>query len=91
MEKLGELTKIGDYDFVQELRPRGRDNRLNSYSSRFGFGSFPMHTDFAHWFIPPRYVVLRCVVGAKDVKTQVLDGGAILKKLGKEQVERALV
>lgn len=33
----------------------------NTLSSRFGLGSFPFHTDGAHWRNPPRLVVLYCV------------------------------
>lgn len=91
IQDLGRISQIGDYDLVHELRPRERDNRLNSYSGRFGFGGFPMHTDFAHWSTPPRYVVLRCVVGAKNVQTLVFDSHAILAEVGEEVLQLGLV
>jgi L-asparagine oxygenase len=91
ISNLGKISPVGDYDPVHELRPHACDNRANSYSGRFGFGKFPMHTDFAHWFIPPRYVALRCVVGAKYVQTLVFDSRSILKEVGEDTLQRGLV
>jgi L-asparagine oxygenase len=91
IRKLGQIEKIGEYHLVHELRPKDRDKLGNSYSSEFGYGRFPMHTDFAHWFTPPRYVALRCVVGFQSVKTCLLDSAPIIGQVGKVTLQRALV
>jgi alpha-ketoglutarate-dependent taurine dioxygenase len=45
---------------VEELRILGRDEvTTRSLSSIYGRGPFPLHTDFAHYTMPPRYVLLR--------------------------------
>lgn len=45
---------------------------LNTYGGNFGLDALPLHTDLAHWHRPPRYVMLRCVVGSPSVSTRVL-------------------
>jgi L-asparagine oxygenase len=58
---------------AEELRASEVGSKgLNTYGGNFGFGSLPLHTDLAHWFLPPRYILLRCVVGSPNVATQVL-------------------
>ena len=58
---------------VQQLRPRKSSNELmNQYSGIYGLGEFPFHSDLAHWFTPPRYLMLRCIQGSKDVTTNLL-------------------
>src|SRR5438105_6148313 len=55
---------------VQALRPRHiQEATRNRYSGHYGFGEFPLHTDIAHWGIPPRYLLLRCIMGTTDVLT----------------------
>jgi L-asparagine oxygenase len=63
----------------------------NTYSGTFGLGRFPFHTDLAHWPVPPRYLLLRCVRGYADVPTLMLDGRAIASEAGTELTRRALV
>jgi L-asparagine oxygenase len=75
---------------VQELIPR-ETATPNTYSGTFGLGRFPFHTDLAHWPVPPRYLLLRCVRGYADVPTLMLDGRAIASEAGTELTRRALV
>ncbi len=63
----------------------------NTYSGNFGMRDFPMHTDLAHWAIPPRFLVLRCVTGSAAVATRVLDGQVLIDKFGLTNLRRALV
>ena len=53
---------------VSEARSKG----LNTFGGNYGLRKLPIHTDLAHWYRPPRYVMLRCVVGSPTVSTQVL-------------------
>lgn len=48
--------------------------RENTLSSRYGIGSFPFHTDAAHWRQPPRYLVLFCTEpGSGGRETHLID------------------
>lgn len=74
---------------VHELTPK-TVSTPNTYSGIFGLGNFPFHTDLAHWQIPPRYLLLRCVQGYADVPTLMLDGRTIAAVVGEEMMGRAL-
>lgn len=46
----------------------------NTLSSRYGLGSFPFHTDGAHWRYPPQYLFLYCEnPGPGDRPTVLID------------------
>lgn len=92
MSSLGTLLKIQGLTQVQELRPRLQvESFPNLYSGNYGYDSFPLHTDLAHWCIPPRYLVLRCVKGSEDVATHLLDGKEVIESIGEKKLRRALV
>ena len=87
---LGEPVAAWDGPIIHELVPRA-SAAPNTYSGIFGHGRFPFHTDLAHWGVPPRYIVLRCVRGYADVPTQLIDGGAIVSEVGAVEMRRALM
>lgn len=63
---------------VQSLRPRLRTTvEKSSYSGLYGLDAFPMHTDMAHWWHPPRYILLRCIHAENNVSTHVLKADVI--------------
>jgi hypothetical protein len=76
---------------VQTLRPRikGEGGR-NQYSGHFGLGVFPLHTDLAHWAVPPHYFLLRCVAGSNDVLTRVLSWTPIVESVGAAVLRKAV-
>lgn len=89
---LGTPLTLAGFSTVQELRPhQASDAAPNTYSGNFGVGEFPMHTDLAHWAIPPRYLVLRCIQGASEVATGVIDGNVLIENLGSTLLRRTLV
>ena len=45
---------------------------LNTYGGNYGRSILPIHTDLAHWYRPPRYVLLRSIIGSPLVSTQIL-------------------
>jgi L-asparagine oxygenase len=91
MAKLGRVQKLPGVNVIQELTPKdSADSPPNIYSGNFGYDDFPFHTDLAHWFLPPRYLALRCIEGAPDVKTRLIDSREIIKALGKDVLCRAL-
>ena len=80
------------YDRVQDLHPRpANSTSRHYYSGVYGLDRFPLHTDFAHWAIPPRYVLLRCVSGTVDVGTTLLPWTALLSSLAVRTLERAVL
>lgn len=46
---------------VESIKPLRKEEALpKSLSAMFGTGSFPMHTETAHWPVPCRYMFLFC-------------------------------
>lgn len=89
---LGNQIALPDIPDVQRLVPKPLSKATpNSYSGNYGLGQFPLHTDLAHWARPPRYMLLRCVVGSPEVSTYVLNGKSILEAIGREPLRRTLV
>lgn len=87
---LGEVFKVTTMPLVQTLTPRLRECETeNTYSGNFGLNDFPFHTDLAHWYVPPRYLFLRCVNPAENVATKLIDRKEILDKENSELISRA--
>ncbi len=94
---LGRLVEMSAFDrrsqkpTIQQLQPRRlEDARPNQYSGHFGVGTFPLHSDLAHWAVPPRYLLLRCVKGASSVSTNILPWTAIVDHLGQIALTKAV-
>lgn len=90
--KVSEINGYGHISNVQSLKPREkRDDIKNQYSGHFGLGNFPLHTDLAHWFRPPRYILLRCIVGSLSVVTTLLPNMTVRRRLGDSIMSKAVV
>ena len=90
--ELGAVIQLPGVDQVQVLTPRQKfDAPPNTYSGNFGVRTFPLHTDLAHWFLPPRYFALRCIVGSRDVSTNLFDTKDLIPAIGRTNLMRALV
>jgi hypothetical protein len=74
---------------VQDLVPR-ISSAPNTYSGIHGFNRFPFHTDLAHWRRPPRYVLLRCLIGFSEIPTLLLDAHDICDSAMQELLTRAI-
>lgn len=83
---------LAGYGPVQNLQPvhAGTTSR-HHYSGVYGLDRFPLHTDFAHWAVPPRYILLRCLSGAADVATTLLPWKALLSALTVHSLQRAVL
>jgi L-asparagine oxygenase len=89
---IGDPVALGSKGPIHQLRPRRVEEApLNTYSGNYGLGEFPLHTDLAHWFLPPRYFLLRCVVGFENVPTVLVDGFPLVKQVGTTVLTRALM
>lgn len=91
------LGRIGRMDVVEGIRPVQRltphavdESTPNTYSGNFGKSAFPLHTDLAHWAIPPRYLALRCIQGCDAVATRLLDGNDVIARFGRSILRRTL-
>ena len=89
---LGDVIRLPGVAEVQMLTPRDTDHTPpNTYSGNFGLQAFPLHTDLAHWFLPPRYFALRCVVRSRHVSTNLVDVKDLISVVGRQNLIRALV
>lgn len=89
--ELGQIQEIPNFPIIQTLKPTvQRESKINTYSGNYGFGIFPLHTDFAHWYLPPRYLMLRCIVPSKDVYTYILQVNELIKDLDRLTILRAM-
>ncbi len=89
---LGSLSTSMPKSSVHTVTPADKELRPpNTYSGIYGTGTFPFHTDMAHWRNPPRFLVLRCVKGFEQVPTLLIDGWEIVKSVGQGTLLRALV
>ena len=90
--RLGRLLRLGAGPAVHNLTPVATEKSTpNTYSGIYGLERFPFHTDFAHWRYPPRYLMLRCVVGFEEVPTLLIDSSQLVPQIGKSSLSRALV
>jgi len=90
--KLGVVDEVEGLNTLQILTPKRVDEaQPNTYSGNFGISEFPLHTDLAHWAIPPRYLALRCEHGSKSVATRLVDGELLIKEFGEDVLRMALV
>jgi L-asparagine oxygenase len=79
---LGEADTLGVQGPIHYLKPAPADARsLNTYSGNYGLGIFPLHTDMAHWHIPPRFLMLRCLQGSTAVPTVPADSLPIIEQV----------
>jgi alpha-ketoglutarate-dependent taurine dioxygenase len=77
---------------IQILVPKQRsESPPNIYSGNYGLDEFPLHTDLAHWFLPPRYLMLRCIATGNDVATRLLDRRVIIDAVGESALRTTLV
>ena len=90
--QLGLLENVEGLNPIQTLVPRDQAEALpNTYSGNFGTEDFPLHTDLAHWAVPPRYLALRCLQGSPTVATRLFDGEILVRELGAKLLRMALV
>lgn len=89
-QRIGNVLKTPTMPLIQTLTPRLKENEPdNTYSGNFGVNEFPFHTDLAHWYVPPRYLLLRSVVPVTDVETKLIDSKDICDELDACLLSRA--
>jgi len=72
--RLGKLVQTHASSYITTLAPFDSGSaRPNTASSLYGLDQFPMHTDFAHWPNPPRFLLFRSVGETSSIPTCILD------------------
>jgi alpha-ketoglutarate-dependent taurine dioxygenase len=90
--KVGKPLQIPGQKLVSIIRPnRKLTSKENTYSGIFGMNEFPLHSDLANWYTPPRYLALRGVVSKEGAFTHLLDSRSILNTFPKSELSRFLV
>jgi L-asparagine oxygenase len=90
-KEFGIPIEIPNIPVVQRLLPKYiEESKPNLYSGNFGLGSFPLHSDLAHWYIPPRYLLLRCIVPSDDVFTGVVLTKQLVSEMKESDIDRAI-
>lgn len=90
-QQLGRICSPPNRPAVHRLTAVGADSaRPNTYSSHFGYASFPFHTDMANWTTPPRYIVLRHCAGDTSVPTLLMNSRDVLTNERREDFERQI-
>lgn len=88
-DMLGKPMALWEGRLVHDLIPR-RSSTPNTYSGIYGLDRFPFHSDLAHWRMPPRYLLLRCVTGYADVPTLLIDGRTLIEAVTLDILSRAI-
>lgn len=90
--RIGAIDRLEQLGTLQVLRPTPQFNAPpNTYSGNFGLDEFPLHTDLAHWGVPPRFVALRNLCEDNCVPTYLADGRLIEESVGEDELRQALV
>lgn len=88
---LGTIARIPEASIVQTLIPSSKDSReASSYSGNYGTGEFPFHSDMAHWFRPPKYLLLRCIIPSPLVETRITKAAPLFEGEDIYDLRRAL-
>ncbi len=89
--EIGVAARVEGADMVQSLVPTDSKNKeASSYSGNFGMDAFPFHTDLAHWYKPPRFLLLRCIKPSSDVYTGILPSAPLFIEENYNDLRRAL-
>lgn len=88
---IGCVLNVPNMPLVQTLTPKSiQSTTKNTYSGNYGLDEFPLHTDLAHWYLPPRFFILRCIKPDPKVFTVFLSKDKVLKGLSSSILKRAI-
>lgn len=89
--QLGCVTSLLGRNEVDSLLVREKEQaNQHSYTENFGTGYFPLHTDLAQCFMPPRYILLRPIVGDPAIETLIVGHKRVFDYVSKEIASKAL-
>ena len=90
--KFKDIVELVNPDkiIISRLHQRAKEfAKPNSLSSKYGLGRFPIHSDFAKYTIPPRYILLSAGK-ARLTETLIYDPSELFKVFTKQYLERCL-
>jgi len=88
---VGRVFNVPNMPLVQKITPKLiQSTTKNTYSGNYGLDEFPLHTDLAHWYLPPRFFILRCIEADPKVFTLFLSKEKVLKGLPSSTLKRAI-
>ena len=88
---LGSVAELPSVRSVQTLAPQNVEQASHgTYSGNFGLDRFPLHTDLAHWSAPPRFLLLRSLVGHPQVVTTLVDSSHVAVEFDTSALRRVL-
>jgi alpha-ketoglutarate-dependent taurine dioxygenase len=88
---IGEVLNANGLIPVTALTPKHSEGLAqSSYSGMYGIDCFPPHTDLAHWYIPPRYILLRCMKAGEGVHTTFIRAGDLFGHETDITIKRAI-
>lgn len=87
---IGEIYCPDTMSPVQTLTSRTKESSpKNTYSGNYGTSLFPYHSDMAHWYIPPRYILLVCDTPDPQVSTGLVTWATITPKINPKHLTMA--
>lgn len=85
-ETFGEILPHPNGKIIDILVPKKAEQAIqNSFSHKFGFNSFPLHSDTAFWSIPARYVLLTSE-NISETATTITTFKQVIEKLNKQDL-----
>jgi alpha-ketoglutarate-dependent taurine dioxygenase len=85
-ETFGKILPHPNGKNIDIIIPKKSEQAIqHSFSYRFGFNSFPLHSDTSFWTIPARYILLTCENTSKTATT-IITFKQVLEKLNKEDL-----
>jgi alpha-ketoglutarate-dependent taurine dioxygenase len=90
---LGQIVLQGSDELIYKLNPNNGEKGIKgTFSNRFGYGYFPLHTDTAFWTIPVRYILLSAT-RISSCNTILTSASCLLDQLSvneRKEAERAI-
>ena len=87
---IGQTVSFSGISDIQRLCPqKACDSNPNTYSGIFGTGEFPLHTDLAHYMLPPHYLLIRCIKPGTDVQTGIISFRNAITGISRNDLQRA--
>jgi alpha-ketoglutarate-dependent taurine dioxygenase len=92
-KEIGKIIPQQNGELIYKLTPsNGKSSVKGTFSNRYGFNSFPLHTDTAFWTVPVRYILLSSLYRS-DCNTVLTSASSILNLLelkDRENAQRAI-
>lgn len=87
---IGRLANENNRVMYSTLTPMNKSEAsMNTYSGIYGLEKFPFHSDLAHYFIPPRYIIIRSIFPS-SIPTILINSVNYFKEVGINYLDKAI-